>query len=70
MGRDPNGPLTPAEAKQRLRVAAREVGIAAWVRCHPLKALAGGLIVGYLLGGIPARTRQSLVPSARSSVLP
>lgn len=53
MDRDPNRPLTPDEAKQRLRAATREFGVAPWVRRHPLSSLVMGATAGYLLNALP-----------------
>jgi len=60
MDRRPARPLTPAEAKTRLRRAAGEVGFVPWVRRHPVPALLAGATAGFLLGAMPRATRQNL----------
>jgi hypothetical protein len=52
------GQLTPAEAKARLRAAAREVGLAPWMRRHPWAALGFGGVAGYLLGSLSPDQRR------------
>lgn len=60
MDRQAPGQLTPAEAKARLRAAARDVGLAPWVRRHPWAALGFGGLAGYLLGNLsPAQRREA-----------
>ena len=50
MDGDPDQPLTPEEAKARLREAALRLSPRQWIRQHPLAvlaaALAGGLVIG------------------------
>ena len=60
MDRRPARPLTPAEAKTRLRRAAGEVGFVPWVRRHPVPALLVGATAGFLFGAMPRQTRQDL----------
>lgn len=43
-------PLTPAEAKERLRIAAEEVSVSNWVSRNPLGAVTAGLLGGIVLG--------------------
>ena len=69
MDRKTAGPLTPAEAKERLRSAAREVGMTPWIRRHPLESLAAGLALGYLLQSVPPRARRSLAYAALRTFL-
>lgn len=58
MDREPNRPLTPDEAKARLRAAAAEVGVAPLIRRHPVTGMAAGAAIGYLVGSLPPRTRR------------
>jgi len=56
--RRPDQPLTPVEAKARLRRAAGRVGWAPWVRRHPRTALLGGFAAGFLAGSLSPRGRR------------
>lgn len=50
-------PLTPTEAKERLRLAASRVGLHAWAKSSPWSLLVLALGGGYLAGRVPvART--------------
>jgi len=60
LARQSDEPLSLAEAKERLRGAARDVGIGPWVRRHPLKALIAGATAGFLMGALPPEARESL----------
>lgn len=64
MGSATTDPVSPAQAKQRLRAAARHAGMAAWMRRHPHEGLAMGFLAGLLFGGCPqvreAATRRLL----------
>lgn len=53
-----NRPLTPEEAKERLREAASQVGVTHWIRRHPLSLLAGAVSAGYLVGSLSPRARR------------
>jgi hypothetical protein len=46
-------PLTPTQAKQRLRAAARQASPAVWIRRHPYEAALLGLAAGFLFEGCP-----------------
>lgn len=46
----PDRPLTPEEAKARLREVASGTGIDTLISEHPLTATAAGLVGGFLLG--------------------
>lgn len=48
-----SNPLSPEQAKQRLRTVARDNSVAAWVRRRPYRALAAGFLAGLLFGGCP-----------------
>ena len=54
MARPRPDPLTPEEAKRRLRLRAQRASPAAWLRRHPYEALAAGAALGYLVGRCPA----------------
>lgn len=58
MDSETNRPLTPEEAKERLRAAASEVGVTPWIRRHPIGFLAGAVSAGYLAGSLSPRTRR------------
>jgi len=60
MGRSTTEPLTTAEAKTRLREAAGEFGVSAWVRRQPLQALSAALLAGVFLGSQSAEKRAAL----------
>jgi hypothetical protein len=60
MARGQAKPLTPEEAKLRLRRTARNAGFSAWVRRKPLRAVALGLAAGVILGSSP-RTRDLII---------
>lgn len=53
MGGATTDPMSPAQAKQRLRAAARHVGMTTWMRHHPYEGLALGFLAGLLFGGCP-----------------
>ena len=60
MDSEANRPLTPDEAKERLRQAAGEVGVAPWVRRHPVTAVASAISIGYLVGSLsPGQRRRA-----------
>lgn len=46
-------PLTPDQAKQRLRSAARQASFAVWIRRHPYEAALLGLTAGFLFERCP-----------------
>jgi hypothetical protein len=48
-------PLTPEEAKERLRRAARDVGLSAWVKRQPYESMMLALAAGVVLGSPHAR---------------
>ena len=57
-------PMSPEQAKRRLRAVTRHTSMTVWVRRHPFEALALGFLAGLLFGGCPrARevTAQSLL---------
>ena len=60
MGGRPAGPVTAEEAKDRLRKAAGEAGPGAWIRRHPLGAIATGMVGGFLIGSLSRETREEL----------
>jgi len=53
-------PLTPTEAKEKLRLAASRVGLHAWMRNSSWSLLVLALGGGYLAGRVPA-ARTALV---------
>lgn len=53
MGGQETQPLTPEEAKARLRQAASHLGIGPWVRKQPIDAMLLGVFGGFLIGQIP-----------------
>ncbi|MEF8793682.1 hypothetical protein [Thiohalorhabdus sp.] len=58
MDNETNRPLTPEEAKERLREVASEVGVTPWIRRHPVTVLAGSVSIGYLVGSLSPRERR------------
>jgi hypothetical protein len=58
MERTTSHPLTPEEAKRRLREAAAATGPSAWVRRHPGDALLFALIGGLFMGAYPDASRR------------
>lgn len=67
MARRPPQPLTPAQAKARLRHAARRASPTAWVSRHPLTALATAAAAGFLLARDPRISGTVLGLLARGS---
>ena len=75
MDRDSSHALTPAEAKARLRGAAQDLSLAAWMRGKPWRvlgvALAGGFIFGRMR--VPAASgalmMQRIAPMLLMAVL-
>ena len=63
-------PLTPEEAKERLRRAARDAGLSAWIKRQPYQAMILGLAAGVVLGSPHARdlTIVSLTRLIKSSL--
>ena len=68
-------PLTPAQAKQRLREAATRAGLPYWVRQSPWQALLASMAIGYLTGqaritpAITIAVARRLVPAFISQIL-
>ena len=60
MGRAKTDRLSSEEAKRRFREAADQVGIAAWVRDQPYRALALSFVAGLVLANCPP-SRDELV---------
>jgi hypothetical protein len=60
MGRSTTEPLTTDEAKTRLRRAAGELGVSAWVRRQPLQALSTALLAGLFLGSQSGEKRAAV----------
>ena len=58
MERTPTHPLSPEEAKLRLREAAAGLGPTAWVRRHPTDSLLIALLGGLLMGTYPRASRR------------
>lgn len=50
MARQPDQPLTPAQAKARLRVAAERATPTYWLRHHPWRVLFMASAVGFVAG--------------------
>ena len=59
----PAHPLTPDEAKARLREVARQASLRQWIGDHPLSTLTAALLGGFLAGrmGTAALARTLLV---------
>jgi hypothetical protein len=62
MDRDPSNPLSPEEAKARLRAAARELSVDRWIGRRTWSVLAIALAGGFIVG----RTR---VPAITGTLL-
>lgn len=60
MAGDKAQPLTPAEAKERLRLAASKASLRTWAESNPWSLLILALGGGYLAGKVPA-ARSALV---------
>ncbi len=60
MGGRENAPLTVEEAKDRLREAMGDLGLAACVRRHPIGTLVAGVLAGLSFGSLSRETRDSL----------
>ncbi len=50
MDRDTSHPLTPEEAKARLRAAAQQLSLTTWMSRHTWRALALALAGGFVVG--------------------
>lgn len=50
-------PLTPEEAKERLRGAAADAGLVSWTRQHPLEGVSFAFLLGLLCAGSPDARR-------------
>ena len=63
MGGDTIHPLTPDEAKARLRASAQEVSLGTWVGQHKWAVLSVALAGGFFIGrvGIPIAARAMLI---------
>lgn len=57
MDRSPDHALTPADAKRRLRLAARRCTVAGWVRAHPFDAAITAALLGFLAAHSPPSRR-------------
>jgi hypothetical protein len=53
MDRDTSHPLTPEEAKARLRAAAEQASLANWMNQHKVGVLAAALAGGFIAGRVP-----------------
>ncbi|MEJ2346225.1 MAG: hypothetical protein P8076_04365 [Gammaproteobacteria bacterium] len=60
MDRSATEPLTTDEAKARLKKAAGEIGVSAWVRRQPLQALSAALLAGVFLGSQSGEKRAAV----------
>ncbi len=71
MDRDTTRPLTPEEAKQRLREVASHAGVTGWTRRHPYNATLLALTAGLVAGGSRRSTDQlsMVLVSALASLL-
>ena len=58
MARDSTRPMTPDEAKARLREAAGRASVIGWTRSHPYNATLLALTVGLVAGGSRRYTEQ------------
>lgn len=58
MARDATPPLTPAEAKARLREASSRASITGWTRRNPYNAVLLALTAGLVVGGSRRSTDQ------------
>jgi hypothetical protein len=68
MAGDPSQPMSTEEAKARLREAASEVGLQAWVHHSPWAFMALALGSGYLAGRLPT-VRTSMMWALARTVL-
>lgn len=60
MGSEKTDPLSPEAAKERLRDAAAQLGVRAWVRRNPYEALAVGFTAGiFMAASRPLRTAMT-----------
>ena len=75
MDRDRPYPLTPEQAKERLRAAAGEISPRQWLMRHPWRgvavALVGGLVVGRAGTGtaVAAMLLRRIAPALRATML-
>jgi hypothetical protein len=66
MAGNPTQPLSTEEAKQRLRAAASEVGLQAWVHHSPWAFMAVALGSGYVAGRLPTVRTSMMWALART----
>jgi hypothetical protein len=62
MDRNATGPLSPEEAKARLRSIAGNMGPLAWVREKPRESLGIALLAGMMAGNV-TRTNEAMANS-------
>jgi len=68
MGRNTTGPLSPEEAKARLRTIAGSMGPVAWIREKPRESLGMALLAGMMAGNI-TRTNEAMANNIISLLL-
>ena len=68
MGRNTTGPLSPEEAKARLRSIAGSMGPIAWIREKPRESLGMALLAG-MIAGNTSRTNEALANSLISLLM-
>ena len=68
MDRNTTGPLSPEEAKARLRSIAGNMGPVAWIREKPRESLGMALLAGMMAGNI-TRTNEAMANSLISLLL-
>lgn len=61
MDRDTSRPLTVAEAKDRLRIAADAATPSAWFKRYPLRALTLALVGGFVVARVRVPTAVGLM---------
>ena len=68
MDRNTTGPLSPEEAKARLRSIAGSVGPVAWIREKPRESLGMALLAG-MIAGNASRTNEVMANNIISLLL-
>jgi len=68
MDRNTTGPLTPEEAKARLRSIAGSMGPVAWIREKPRESLGMALLAG-MIAGNASRTNEVMANNIISLLL-
>lgn len=59
MGSQVAGPLSLAEAKERVREAAARASLTEWTKEHPIEGVLSAFLTGLTVGGNPESIREA-----------